>query len=311
MIYDLTKKMFLCFAWEDLSEINSIVADFKHELSAEISILQCEENAENLEELAFPRIDEAEVMVVFISEASKNSQFVKDCITHAVQLNKRMLPVEISKSFFSSLPAEFKFRTKPVSYKAEDQRAKLFAQLKATLGISVETGDSYGTLVHITTDMDAVVSRYGQKLCKALVNSDNTIRLTKGDHKLDFIADENPDVTYSLTYVVKSNDGEQFIDLPLRKRLAEIIEKREKEEREAEARKQFEIEQYQKNLELEQKQKEIEIQRQQTLLRQQQQASSKPAKSESGIGCFGGGLIATGVIIFILIILFQAIISML
>lgn len=287
MKYDLRKKLYLCFAWEDLTEVNSIVADFRHELTADIDVFQCEENDDNLEDKVFPKIEEAEVVVVFISEASKNSQFVKDCVTHAVQLNKRMLPIELSKSFFSTLPAEFKFRTKPVSYKSEEQRAKLFSQLKASFGISVETGDSYGTLVHVTTDMDAVVSRYGEVLCNAKVNSDNTIRLTKGTHKLDFVASEYPEVTYSLSYEVKNNEGEQFVDVPLSKRLQEIIEALEKEDREKEARKQFELEQFQKNLALEQKQKELELQRQQALLAEQQKNEEK----KNDIGCWTIGIV--------------------
>lgn len=285
MVYDFTKKVLLCFAWENLSEINSIAADLKHELSANIEVFKCEENEDNLENLAFPKIEEAEVVLVFISDASKNSQFVKDCVTHAAHLNKRMLPIDISKSFFSSLPAEFKFRTKPVSYKSEEQRAMLFSQLKAILGISVETGDSYGTLVHITTDMDAEVSRYGEVLCKLYVGKDNTIRLTKGTHKLDFVSSEVPDVTYSLPYEVKTNDGEQFIDVPLSVQLKAIVYAKERQAREEEARKKFELEQFQRNLELEQQQKELEIKRQQALW------VEVPEEKKKGVSCWVMGVI--------------------
>ena len=256
MELDLTKKLFLCFSWENTKEVKEIAADLRHELSADVYVPLNNESAD-LENEVFPKIEEAEIMIVFISDSSKDSQYVKDCVTYASNLNKRILPVEISKTFFGgSLPQELKFRIKPLSYKSEEQKAKLFSTLKASFGSSVEPGDSYGMLIHIVTDMDASVERYGTVLCKAKVNEDNAIRLTKGTHKLDFIPDEDPSSRYSMTYEVKSNDGEQFIDIPLRTHLKEMEEAAARHEREAEAKRQLEEERLQKQIEFQRRQQE-------------------------------------------------------
>lgn len=278
----LNSKIFICYAWEDLKDVNGIVADIQHELGSSIVVPQYDERV-SIEDHLFPLIEHADIILVFVSETSKNSNVVKKCISYSNNLNKRILPIELTKSnFFSSLPQEFKFRTKPVIYKDDVQRAKFFSQLKASCGLEVENGDNYGCLVHITIDSDATVYRYGIELCHALAGSDNTIRLTKGTHKLDFVADADQDARYSLSYAVSNNDGEQFVDVPLSKKLKEIKEQEEKEAREAELRKQFELEHAQENLELEQRKKELEIlEREQAIRDVQQQRSTQQAQQIS------------------------------
>lgn len=304
MMNDFGNRIFFCYAWEDLAEVQHISVEIEHELSAKVNFFRDETSPFDIEKNIFPLIDRAEVVLVFVSEASKNSETIKKCVKYSLNLNKRILPVEIGKlSLFSSLPAEFKFRTKPIVYRDENQKSKFFAQLKAAFGMCIENGDSFGALIHITTDTEAIVYRYGKVLCHAKIGEDNVIRLNKGVHKLDFASEVDSSVKYSTSYEVISNEGEQFIDVPLSIKLKEIKEAEERAVREAEQRKKYEAEQFQKNLELEQKRKELAVQkeqqevarRQQELERQQQMQVTPSTTSSDGekksVGCWTIGVV--------------------
>lgn len=313
---NLSERVFLCFAWEDLAEVQSFVADMEHELDAKtMPVSEIELNFEANEQ----KIDTAEVFVVFISTASKKTDYVKQCVVRAQHLNKNIIPIEIGKtSFLESMPPEFKFRTKPYVYRNEESRAKLFAQLKASFGFNIEDGDEYGCVVHIVTDIDANIFRYGELLGTAKANEDYKIRLTKGAHLLDFVSLSDAGIRYSTSYKVENNDGEQFLSLPL----ADLLKKKQEEEekalkdaemkrkyeeekaiREAEIKRKFDEEQYQKNLELEQKEREIALKREQQAIavRERQQEmefrkqQEKEQSSKSKNGCWIIVIIVLGI----------------
>ena len=179
---DFSDKIFLCYAWEDTAEVKRIVTDWENELDAQMASPDAFtiKNKFEADEKTLRQIEDASIFILFISNASKKTDYVKEFIVRAQNINKNILPVEIGKNYFplgNSMPAEFSFRTKPYSYNDKDSRAKLLAQLKATLGINIENGDEFGSLVHIVTDMNAIVLRYGQRLETAKVNEDNKIRL--------------------------------------------------------------------------------------------------------------------------------------
>lgn len=289
---DVSSKLYLCYAWEDIARVQNVLKELEDELQAKLSSDLDSKYNSDFDDLASKKIEDAEIFVVFISESSKKSDFVKTCVVRAKNLNKNILPIEIDKSnLFSSAPEEFKFRSKPYSFLDKDSKAMLFAQLKASLGFNVESGDGFGALIHIVTDRDAHVFRYGEDLGLATAGVDFKIRLKKGTHLLDFIDEEDSSLKYSLSYIVESNDNEQFLNVPLCKLLREKQQKEEKALREEEMKRKFDEENYQKNLELEQKKRESEAQRQiqenQQIAQRRYEESQRKVQNEkkSGPGC--------------------------
>ena len=160
---DISNKLFLCYAWEDIARLQNIQKELEDELSSKISSVIDVSNCTYFDDFRSKKIVDAEVFVVFISESAKKSDYVKACVTYALNLNKNILPIEIEKqSIFSSNPEEFRFRSKPYSFIEKNSKAMLFAQLKASLGFNVESGDGFGALIHVVTDRDANISRYGE-----------------------------------------------------------------------------------------------------------------------------------------------------
>jgi len=273
---DVSSKLFYCYAWEDIAKIKNILIELEDELKAKLSSELDTKYSSDLNDNTYKNIEDAEIFVVFISEASKKSDYAKACVTRALNLNKNILPIEIEKlSLFSSMPDEFKFRSKPYSFVDKTSKSMLFAQLKASLGFNVESGDGFGALIHVVTDRDARVYRYGEDLGLAKSGEDHKIRLKKGTHLLEFVDTIDSTIKYSMSYDVQSNDNEQFLNVPLNKLLREKQLEEEKALREVEMRKKFEEEQFQKNLELEQRQRELEVQRQQQEVQRKQQELQK------------------------------------
>ena len=277
---DISNKLFLCYAWEDIARLQSIHKELEDELSSRISSGIDANSCANFDDATSKKIEDAEVFVVFISESAKKSDYVKACVTYALNLNKNILPIEIEKqSLFSSTPEEFKFRSKPYSFVEKNSKAMLFAQLKASFGLNVESGDGFGSLVHVVTDRDANITRYGEQLGVAKANEDHRIRLKKGSHLLTFVDVEDSNLTFSLTYEVESNDSELFFEVPLGKLFLEKQQKEDKEKREAEIKRKFEEENYQKRLLLEQKQRELELKQKEEELANQRQQSTQSVYS--------------------------------
>ena len=276
---NFSDKIFLCYAWEDTAEVKRIVTDWENELDAQMASPDAFtiKNKFEADEKTLRQIEDASIFILFISNASKKTDYVKDFIVRAQNINKNILPVEIGKNYFplgNSMPAEFSFRTKPYSYNDKDSRAKLLAQLKATLGINIENGDEFGSLVHIVTDMNAIVLRYGQRLETAKVNEDNKIRLKKGMHLLDFVSEDDLDIRCSMPCEVKDNEGELFLNVSL----AELYRKKEEErkvaEMKAKVRMQQAEEQYRKELLEQQRAKEEEEERRIARVQKEQQEKS-------------------------------------
>ena len=277
---DISNKLFLCYAWEDIARLQSIHKELEDELCSKISSGIDARNCSNFDDSTSKRIEDAEIFVVFISESAKKSDYVKACVTYALNLNKNILPIEIDKqSLFSSYPEEFRFRSKPYSFIEKNSKAMLFAQLKASLGLNVESGDGFGSLIHVVTDRDANITRYGEQLGVAKASEDHRIRLKKGSHLLTFVDVEDSNLTYSLTYVVESNDSERFLEVPLGKLFKEKQQKEDKEKREAEIKRKFDEENFQKKLLLEQKQRELELKQREEELAIQRQQSAQSAYS--------------------------------
>lgn len=103
------------------------------------------------------------------------------------------------------------------------------------------------SLIHLSTDLDCCIKRYGVSLCNVYVGSYTEIRLNKGFHKLKFESLEYADDSYEIVYEMPEQDIETFLDIKLteikRQRLSKEedekkrkeIEQREQEEKRKEA----------------------------------------------------------------------------
>ena len=267
---DVSKKFFLCYAWEDTARIQNILKEVEYEIKAKVSAGLTERDSNKLSDDDYKGIEDADVFVIFISNSSKKSDYVKECAIRAANLNKNVISIEIDRqNIFTSIPSELKFRARPYIYDDADSRAKLFAQLKASLGFNMESGDDYGTLVNIVNNRNSTVYRYGEKLGSAKAGEDCKIRLTKGSHLLEFVDIEDSTLRIAQTVNIISNANEQFVDVDLNQLFKQKKTEEERAQRQAEMKKQFEEDEYNKQLRNEQKAREEELQRREEELLQQ------------------------------------------
>ena len=212
---NVSDKIFLCYAWEDMAAVKRAVSELEEDLDARISSdTEFTENKFEANEDVLRKVEDSKLFLVFLSNVSKNVDYVKQCVVHAQNVNKGIIPVEIGKC--GALPEEFRFRITPYNYSSQEDRGKLEGQIRATLGFNVVNGDDYGSLIHIQTDMKAHVMRNGENLLKDLApGKEGQIRLKKGTHQLQFVAADNFKVQHVEKYEVKTNDGEQFLSVSL------------------------------------------------------------------------------------------------
>lgn len=220
---DVSNRIQFCYAWEDLARVQQIVAEMEHELEARVSSGLSTDNPTHLNESTASKITETDFFIVFISEAAKRSDYVRQCVALATNLNKNILPVEISKQgiFSAKAPEEFKFRSEPYNYSNPKSKAAFYAQLKAALGLNMEGGDAFGALVHIVTDRKVKIKRYGKVIGFAEPNSDCQVRLVKGEHQLQIEDAHNPDSFVYQTVTVSNYDSERFVNIQMDQLLAE------------------------------------------------------------------------------------------
>lgn len=234
----LFERLFFCYATEDRQDVLMVVRDLEHELGSKV--LTAPQNAVHMEfspDISHS-IEDVDIVVVFLSEAARKSDYVRQCIKYANDINKTILPIDLGKmSKIGIIPQEFKFRTNSYNYKNEDSRAQLFAHLKASLGIDFEGGDNYGAIIHVVIDEDSAIYRYGTKLGTARRGEDCIIRLTKGCHLLELVPLGRLNARCNYRYEVKGNDGEYYIKLSIPNLLKQQESANEKAEIDAQKRK--------------------------------------------------------------------------
>lgn len=257
---DISSRIFIIYAWEDTARVNSILKECEYEINAKLTADIDTGHSPILEDKTTKAIEDAKVVMVFISDAAKKSNYVKAAVTYSLNVNKNILPVNIDKrSMFGSMPEEFKFRAKPYNINDDESKNMLIAQLKATLGINIENGDKFGTLIHIVTDRNAKIMRYGEDLGTAEAGKDCKIRLANGYHRLEFFDTEDPTIRCIVHYNVEDNVKEQYLEVPIMQRYEQKLKADEKAKREEEIKRQFEEQNYKKNLEIEQRNRELEL----------------------------------------------------
>lgn len=308
---DVSNRIFFCYAWEDLARIRQIIAETEHNLEAKISSDLGNDTTSDLNDSVNDRIAEADTFIVFISESSKKSDYVRQCVVRASNLNKNIVPIEIDKQgiFSSKSPQEFKFRSKTYNFNQPDSKAALFAQLKAAFGLSVEDGDSFGALIHIVTDRPVKILRYGKEIGAARPNEDGRVRLAKGVHQLRIEDAQDPALFINKNIEITDNDSEQFLELSMEQLLKQKQEQEEHARFQEETRRRIDRERIERQARIEEearieREKLAELQRQKAAQPSSTQKKPKPEKNKkSGCGCF---LIVILFAVFIAAIFFLA-----
>ena len=86
-----------------------------------------------------------------------------------------------------------------------------------------------GATIHLSTDANCEVYRYGKHECNVVTGEDKIVYLKKGKHKFEFISIDNEKDKYSIVFSVEDIDTEDLIEITL----LPTIHKREQEEHEA------------------------------------------------------------------------------
>lgn len=84
-----------------------------------------------------------------------------------------------------------------------------------------------GATIHLSTDANCEVYRYGKHECNVVTGEDKIVYLKKGKHKFEFISIDNEKDKYSIVFSVEDIDMEDMLEIQLQP----IIEKRETEEK--------------------------------------------------------------------------------
>ena len=86
-----------------------------------------------------------------------------------------------------------------------------------------------GATIHMNTDANCEVYRYGKHECNVVTGEDKIVYLKKGKHKFEFVSIDNEKAKYSLVFTVEDIDMEDLIEITL----LPTIQKYEQDEREA------------------------------------------------------------------------------
>lgn len=173
--------------------------------------------------------------------------WVRREIEYAIAQQKHVVPVNADRSFDgfdAQLPTSIKeglglhqFSEVMFGQLFKESVAKMIRDrirpvLEQNADRSTAVPSGVGALIHLETDVDCRICRFGKEVTVALKGEDTVIRLTRGKHKLEFVSLQNEADRLSMLYPVPENDFEDLLTIEL---LA-VQQKREAEEREAAAK---------------------------------------------------------------------------
>lgn len=72
-----------------------------------------------------------------------------------------------------------------------------------------------GAIIHVETDADCRILKFGKEIGVAYAGEDREIRLRKGKYKLNFVSLKNSKVSHSMVYRVEDNEMEDFLSVEL------------------------------------------------------------------------------------------------
>lgn len=169
--------------------------------------------------------------------------WVRREIEYAIAQQKHVVPVNADRSFDgfdAQLPTSIKeglglhqFSEVMFGQLFKESVAKMIRDrirpvLEQNADRSTAAPSGVGALIHLETDVDCRIYRFGKEIAIALQGEDTVIRLTRGKHKLEFVSLQNEADRLSMLYAVPENDFEDLLTI----KLLAVQQKREVEERE-------------------------------------------------------------------------------
>ena len=190
-------------------------------------------------------IDSAPVFIIILSDGCLDrcvnvGDWVRQEILHALATNKHIVPVVCDKTFNgipNDVPEVIKKGLGQHQFSQIDTDALLEASVDELVkhrispiingsNTGVESMRETGAEIHIMTDADCNVMRFGKLLGVAEIEKDNVIRLIKGNHLLEFVSVAYSDVKQSVKYSVPDNEYSDFIEV----KLQELVKEKRKKD---------------------------------------------------------------------------------
>lgn len=192
-------------------------------------------------------INSAPVFLIILSKGCldrcvNTDDWVRQEIMHALQADKHIIPVVCDKTFDdfpANIPEEIKKGLGQHQFSQIDTDTLLRVSVDQLVNdrinpatrknsASANAQSEVGAEIHIITDTDCHITRFGRNIATAYVDKENSIRLLKGNHLLEFVCTEDAKVKQSLKYSVPDNDYSDFIEITLQPILQERINQNKK-----------------------------------------------------------------------------------
>lgn len=221
-------------------------------------------------------IDEAPIFITLLTPHSldrcvNEDDWVRREIEYAIEKNRHLVPINPDREF-SAFPSELPEHLKAGLGQHQFSEIMFGQLLKSSLREMVENrirpiiGEvardmaqrGVGALVHIETDLDCRIYRFGKELGVAAVGEDIPIRLMKGRHKMKFVSITDERDTVSDVIEIPENDYEDMYEVKLLEVQQARIEKEEAEKRAVEEAERKRQEEARKRKEAERRRKEAE-----------------------------------------------------
>ena len=187
-------------------------------------------------------IESAPVFIFILSPGSldrcvNEDDWVRHEIVYAMKTERNIVPVNFDglfKAFPASLPEDVRSIIGQHQFSKIDSESllqesvdKLVRNRIAPIVSPYNTGNTdtaNGAEIFVLTDAECSINRFHKLLTVARPDEETSIRLNKGNHLLEFISTENPDIREQVRYTVTDNDYSDFIEIHLRKRIDEALE---------------------------------------------------------------------------------------
>ncbi|GEM_PF-1335139 len=183
-------------------------------------------------------IESAPVFIFILSPGSldrcKNeNDWVRQEIIHAIEHERHIIPVNFDglfKDFPPTVPEQVREALGQHQFTKIDSETLLNASVEMLVNDRIApiiaprestSKQEVGAEIAILSDADCDVLRFRKRLAVAHVDTETFVHLVKGNHLLEFVSKEYPEIKDTLKYNVPDNDYSDFIEVNLKSRVEE------------------------------------------------------------------------------------------
>lgn len=183
-------------------------------------------------------IESAPVFIFILSPGSldrcKNEDdWVRQEIIHAIEHERHIIPVNFDglfKEFPPTVPEQVREALGQHQFTKIDSETLLNASVEMLINDRIApiitpresaSKQEVGAEIAILSDADCDVLRFRKRLAVAHADTETFIRLVKGNHLLEFVSKEYPEIKDTRKYNVPDNDYSDFIEVNLKARVEE------------------------------------------------------------------------------------------